>query len=231
MASDSQDLDLEDGTIHILVIERPSEATINEAADLFCAAFVEDPPARAFTGGDPELMRQLGRAVLTPMRGSARLYAATDEEGTLVGASFWSPPGQPDKEAALRRESFLQDFMAKLPDEMADHVENVFAKAIPKLMDEAVGIEEAEVHSYECEMLMVRPDHQGHGIARKMFNLALHQADAMNAKMTLWTGKDDNVKMYEKFGMTLKSSTDMTPSGGEGWKLHILTRDPVSGSP
>ncbi|KZV71915.1 hypothetical protein PENSPDRAFT_650174 [Peniophora sp. CONT] len=226
-----QDLGLEDDTVHVLVIDRPSEATINEAIDMFCAAFANDPPARAFTGGNPELMHDLGRAVLSPLRGSARLYAATDAEGELVGASFWTPPGKPDREAGLQRESALQEFLGKLPEDTAAHVGTVLGKMVPKLFDEAVGMGEAEVHCYECDMLIVRPDHQGHGIARKMFEFATHQADAMNAKMLLWTGRDVNVKVYEKLGMTLRSSTDIKEPTGEDWTLHVLMREPVAGSP
>ena len=43
---------------------------------------------------------------------------------------------------------------------------------VPKANDEVFGIEAAERNTYWCNLAMIRPDYQGKGVCKAMFQLA-----------------------------------------------------------
>ncbi|KAI0027154.1 hypothetical protein K488DRAFT_91235 [Vararia minispora EC-137] len=217
-----------DDSIHVFVIERPSDAMIAEAVNIFVATFANDPPARMFTGADPARLHALGAAVLAPPCG-AHMIVAADSAGALVAASFWTPPGRPNVAEAAVRERRLEEYIAELPEGVRAETRIFWNTQLPKFLDGATELENAEERCYVCEVAMVRPDHQGHGIGRAMFDLAEHKAEAMGATMLLWTGNQLNVARSKKLDWVLRGSADVpSADAGLAWTVHVLTKDSPS---
>ena len=59
--------------------------------------------------------------------------------------------------------------------------------------DEMFGIPDAQRNTYWCEMVMVRPDWQGKGVGKALFQLAFREAEKTGVPVTCPSSSDRNV--------------------------------------
>lgn len=71
-------------------------------------------------------------------------------------------------------------------------------------------------------MVTVRPDAQGQGIGRRLFEVVMDRADREGVKCYLESSKGEpNVRIYEKLGFTLVKEIDCVDEG-EGCRVCSL---------
>ncbi|EED14845.1 GNAT family acetyltransferase, putative [Talaromyces stipitatus ATCC 10500] len=79
---------------------------------------------------------------------------------------------------------------------------------------------------YFCNIVTVRPDAQGKGIGRKLFEVVTQRADREGVKCYLESSKSEpNVKIYEKMGFELVKVIDCD-DGGDVCRLFCMVREP-----
>lgn len=67
---------------------------------------------------------------------------------------------------------------------------------------------------YFCNMVTVRPDAQGRGIGRQLFEVVMDKADREGVKCYLESSKGEpNVRIYEKLGFGLVKEIDCVDGG------------------
>ncbi|TFY55921.1 hypothetical protein EVJ58_g7946 [Rhodofomes roseus] len=204
--------------ITILEVKQPTEAMIDQAVKLTNALQVGDPSCKAWTGGNLELLPLLMRSIIKATwlcEGAGVTYVATDEEGTLVGYSQWIPSGRDLFDSEDQRQFGFYEFMEKMSDEGKKYFEESLGRDFPKFLDEAFGIPQSQIKTHFCNLVMVQPEHQGKGIATTMFKMAYEKAKQTGAVVTLSTGSEDNIVVYEHIGMTLKGHQVFQSPWGE----------------
>lgn len=73
---------------------------------------------------------------------------------------------------------------------------------------------DAEKGYYFCNIVTVRPDAQGRGIGRRLFEVVMDKADREGVKCYLESSKGvPNVKIYEKMGFGLVKEIDCVDGG------------------
>ncbi|KAL2005498.1 hypothetical protein VTN00DRAFT_2709 [Thermoascus crustaceus] len=79
---------------------------------------------------------------------------------------------------------------------------------------------------YFCNIVAVRPDAQGKGIGRKLFEVVTDQADKEGVKCYLESSKMvPNVEIYRKMGFEVMRAMDCV-DGEDSCKLFCMIRDP-----
>ncbi|KAI0938554.1 hypothetical protein AcV5_000206 [Taiwanofungus camphoratus] len=204
-------------------VERPSETLVEEAIQLFSALMPADPAAISFTAGDISRISDMARAMIKPIALVAgEMYTATDEDGALVGFTLWLPPGRNVWETEEQRQLGFYAFLETLPEEGKKYYPTVLGEEFPKVIDEFLGIPDAELNCYWCSFAFVRSDYQGKGIAKALFQLVFNKAKE-GETMALGTTNIRNVPIYEKMGFTVKGHKVM-PSPWGDWPAWIFAR-------
>ena len=125
------------------------------------------------------------------------------EDGGVVGASLWNPPGGNRRGPGFVEEHWQRTVVAAIdPDEVARY--ESFKKVLEAMTPE-------EPHWY-LGLLGTEPDRQGTGIARALLTPMLARADAEGAPVFLETGMAKNVAIYERFGFATIAESEV-PSG------------------
>ena len=86
---------------------------------------------------------------------------------------------------------------------------------------------------YFCNIVVVKPDMQGRGIGRKLFEAVTKTADVQNRRCYLESSRNvPNVQIYEKLGFKLVKKMrceDINEKGNaEGCDLYCMIREPKS---
>ncbi|KAL4816340.1 acyl-CoA N-acyltransferase [Aspergillus spinulosporus] len=82
---------------------------------------------------------------------------------------------------------------------------------------------------YFCNIVAVRPDAQGRGVGRKLFEEVTKIADREGMKCYLESSRlEPNVGIYERLGFSLKMEMECRDGDGEGeaCKLYCMVREP-----
>ncbi|KAI0631480.1 acyl-CoA N-acyltransferase [Trametes polyzona] len=210
----------------------PTEALVEEAAQLFADLMAESPSAIALAGGDASLVPLLGREMIRGLvfaPGTSHMFVAKDENGALVGYALFSLPAKlvPTALGSERQDLSMSEFTRRLSPEGQKYFSDVMSKEIPKANFEAFGVEGAERDMYWCHFAMVQAEYQGKGIMRALFDLATAEAGKTGTTMALSTTKSRNIAIYEKLGFTLCGYKDMS-SPWIDWSTWILKKEMAS---
>ncbi|KAL6306348.1 hypothetical protein BKA93DRAFT_153734 [Sparassis latifolia] len=247
----------------ILQVEKPTEAMVDEAVKIFCNLMMDglsspdspdiivnqqchstDPLCIALSGGDRELIPESPRAMMNSLAFIAgEMYTATDENGVMVGFTFWTKPGKcmfaTEDQLAL---GYLQ-LLQKLSPECAAYHAQQIAKDQPAFVDECIGmphvcvlprgfffslihgatLSQAEMATYWCNFAFVRKDYQGKGIATALIDLVYQKAKKTGEVMALATTNERNVRIYENLGFSVKGH-QVVPSPWANWPIWIFTK-------
>ncbi|KAI0710872.1 hypothetical protein C8Q76DRAFT_694860 [Earliella scabrosa] len=209
-------------------VEKPTDEIAQEAVIVFAGVMSKDPAATSLSGGNINLIPDLGRAMVRPLAlcpGVGQFFSARDETGALVGFTLFSLPGQLMCSTPEQQAFGLFDLMGKLSPEGQKYYAETMGKAVPAANDEVLGIEEAERSTYWCNFAMVREDYQGKGVAKTLFQLASKEAAKLGATMALTTTNIRNVPIYEKIGFKLYGERLM-PSPWGDWPIWYFAKEP-----
>ncbi|OCH85526.1 hypothetical protein OBBRIDRAFT_739765 [Obba rivulosa] len=188
-----------------------------------------DPANYSFTAGNLDLLELMARAMLKPKAlVSGEMYTATDENGDLVGFTIWLPPGRKGLTTCEERQMGMYQFMESLSPEGKEYYANALGKQFPKVVDNFIGIEQAEKSTYYCSVAMVRADYQGRGVLRALFELVSPKAEELSAPMALCTTNVRNVVIYEKLGFSMRGHQVMQSPWG-GWPVWVFSRGTETG--
>lgn len=208
----------------ISYIEKPDEKLVEEAVQLVVKLMLNDPAVPSVTGGNLDLFPGWARGVVAASALIAGdMYAAIDEDNTLVGFALWIPPGRVPLDTEEERQLGFNQFWEKLSPEGRDYIENVLGKEFPKHLEESFGFAEAEKSTYWCNFAMVREDYQNKGVATAIFDLVYAKAKETGTIMALATSLEKTSKIYQSMGFELKGFRVM-PSPWKDWPSYVLLR-------
>ncbi|KAF9812725.1 hypothetical protein IEO21_06033 [Rhodonia placenta] len=173
----------------ISYIEKPGGKLVEEAVQLVVKLMLN--------GGNLDLFPGWARGVVAASALIAGdMYAAIDEDNTLVGFALWIPPGRVPLETEEERQLGFNQFWKKLSPEGRDYIENVLGKEFPKYLEESFGFAEAEKSTYWCNFAMVREDYQNKGVATAIFDLVYAKAKETGTIMALATSLEKTVRAH-----------------------------------
>jgi len=206
-------------------VEKPSEEIIDEAVQIFCGLMPDDPAAVAFVGGNISLIPAMAKGMIRPLALiSGEMYAATDEDGTLVGFTLWTPPGK----ALFNTEDQLKEGWMDFVDLLSDEAKGYYAQSMgvewPAFLDRSLGIENATLNTYYCHFAFVRADYQGKGVAKALFELVFEKARRLRTVTALGTTNEVNVIKYSKIGLENKGHI-VIPSPWRNWPGWAFMKD------
>ncbi|KAI0710859.1 hypothetical protein C8Q76DRAFT_74304 [Earliella scabrosa] len=208
-------------------VEQPTEEIAKEAIRVFVSVMDKDPSTISLTGGDLTLLPDLGGAVIRPLAlcpGVGHLFTARDETGALVGFTLYSLPGKLACSTPEQQAYGMTDFMKKLSPEGRAYYADTIGKKVPAAYNDLFGIEAMPRKAYWCNFAMVREEHQGKGIATRLFQMASQEAAKLNATMGLATSNIRNVPIYEHLGFKLLGGRLMQSPWGD-WTLWAFVKD------
>ncbi|MEU0540917.1 GNAT family N-acetyltransferase [Nocardia sp. NPDC005978] len=133
---------------------------------------------------------------------------ALDDNGVLVGAAVWAPPGKWNSGGAATLRVFPALARAlRLRLAQAGRMADAMAAHHPK-----------EPHWY-LAFIGTLPSARGRGFGQALLNSRLDRCDAEGAPAYLESSKPDNVPYYERFGFEKTGELDVTDGGPLMWPM------------
>ncbi|KAI0370704.1 hypothetical protein BV20DRAFT_238186 [Pilatotrama ljubarskyi] len=212
--------------ITIQHVKSPGEELLQEATNIYVDTLQDDPTLVGATAGHLDRAPQIILAVLKPIAlVSGEFYAATDENGELVGFTAWVPPGRSTFDTEEQAAMGLNSFMESLhPDARGPYLKTV-NEDMPHFIDRAMGMPSAEKACYWCWFAGVKPEYQRKGIFRSMLELVTAKAKAQGATMGVLTSNIRNTELLERLGgFVNKGHTKVNAPWGE-WEFWCLAKD------
>ncbi|KAH9943875.1 hypothetical protein B0H21DRAFT_747377 [Amylocystis lapponica] len=214
--------------ISVQYVEKPTEALVEEAVQVFAKLMPDDLASLSFTGGNISLLPAMGRSMIKPIALIAgEMYTATDENGALVGFTLWLPPGSNVMTSEEQRQMGLYPFMELLSDEAKAYFPEVLGVEFPTFVSESTGIPETELNTWWCSFAFVSADYQGKGLTKAMFELVYEKAKKTGTPMTLSTTNIRNVEIYKRLGFEVKGYKVMK-SPWTDWPSWVFLRETKS---
>ncbi|KAI0637439.1 hypothetical protein C8Q77DRAFT_1097570 [Trametes polyzona] len=131
------------------------------------AAMDGDVAMRALCGGDMSIFPHLARAMIQEGIIWGEFWTA-EQDGGLVGFLAWTPPGVEPNMPKEERAKVNAPFVDALSEEGKAYTHGAMGKNFHEFVDSYIG--GGGKHSgWWLRTAMVRPDKQGQGIARKLF--------------------------------------------------------------
>ncbi|KAH9850925.1 hypothetical protein C2E23DRAFT_869627 [Lenzites betulinus] len=167
----------------------------------------------------------MARGVIRPLaRVAGELYTARNAQGELVGFTLWAPPGRSTFDTPEQLEMGFGEFLAGVDDRGKVFMGHVNGVIIPRFLQDALGIENAEHECYFCWFAMVQQEYQRKGICRALVDLANEKAKKAGTTMALLAGAEAKVKVYEKLGFVERGRRKMESPWAE-WTFYCMARE------
>ncbi|KAL5342293.1 acyl-CoA N-acyltransferase [Aspergillus crustosus] len=242
-------------TVHPL-----TKADIPEAIDIIQQAFAEDPyfrwvfdeksfnKVRNYGSLEARCLWGIENAIFQVARdteiaaSSSTGPESTDKEiekGKIVGVSCWLAPHPPSQPESWH--SWAQSWILWFRQGLNNLIHagrgglNIRRYYIWKARQaEAQNlIWDDERGYYFCNIVAVRPEGQGKGVGRKLFEEVTRIADSEGRKCYLESSKNQpNVGIYERFGFEVKKVMECKDEegGGDVCMLYCMVREPKKSS-
>ncbi|KAI0089627.1 hypothetical protein BDY19DRAFT_943404 [Irpex rosettiformis] len=204
-------------------VESPSDARVDEAVDLFYSLMKGDIALKSLTGGEPEKIADMGRAMLRAGIHSGEYYEAKDASGGLIGFLMTMPPGQDLFSTEEQRALGLTEFMAKLSPEGKEYYKTTYLAEFPAFVNKCLG-PTGKLDSWYIHIVMVQREHQGKGVGKSLIDQVVEKATTQGDVIAMSTTTALNATIYQKCGLTLLDQKIMPSPWGE-WPLYILSLD------
>ncbi|KAH9943864.1 hypothetical protein B0H21DRAFT_823407 [Amylocystis lapponica] len=213
--------------ITVRYVEKPTEALVEEAIQIFTKLMPDDLGMLAFSGGNPSLLPDVGVPYHAHRLISGEMYTATDENGVLVGFTLeknarWllhvaEPPADEDK-AYFPSVSFCGFARPGL------RINQPFSdsKELSAFIDESTESRRRPEYWW-CSAAMVSVDYQGKGWSRPCSSWSLRR-QGNRALMALSNTNIHNVEIFERLGFELKGHRVMK-SPWTDWPLWVFLKN------
>ncbi|KAI0831695.1 hypothetical protein BC628DRAFT_1310791, partial [Trametes gibbosa] len=177
----------------------------------------------SMSGGDISIFPLQARAMIREGIIWGEFWTA-EEDGELVGFMTWTPPGVEPKIPCDERAKLSADFFNAVSEEGKEYVRSAMGPQFRDILTQALG-ENGKDEGWWLRIAMVRPDKQGQGIARKLFEPMRQKAAERNEHIACSTTTSLNVKIYQALGFELRGSRLMPCKWGD-WTLYVLQLKP-----
>ncbi|KAF8815709.1 hypothetical protein BYT27DRAFT_7192432 [Phlegmacium glaucopus] len=201
-------------------VENASEAQINESVQLFYDLMHTDLAAISLSGGDLSLLKLQSAAMLRAGALAGEYYTAINENGEIVGYTLWMPPGQELFSTDEQRALGLTEFMERLSDEGKEYFKTQYLVHFVEFVNSHLG-PTGKKDAWWLHMAMVRPDYQGQGVLRTLFELVHSKA---GDTLACTTTNAKNVPIYLALGFTHRG-TKVMPSPWGDWTAYLFSLD------
>ena len=177
-----------------ITVRPATEADVDETAGTLALAFYDDPQWLWSLPVETTRPERLRRIFTTMLRHEILRHGATevacDEDGRIVGAALWLPPGKAKptlREQAAAAPGYLRAYGRRIW--YGNALQAACFKAHPS----------GEPHWY-LFILGVDPDLQGQGVGAALLRSRLDRVDAEGLAAYLESTNPANVPLYEHFG-------------------------------
>ncbi|EPS99788.1 hypothetical protein FOMPIDRAFT_87425 [Fomitopsis schrenkii] len=192
--------------------------------DAFEAIFVininDDPAAISMCGGNRSLIGPMARAMIRAATLGGEIYAAS-KAARIVGYAVWMPPGQELLSTPEQRRLGWDEWFTTVSEEGRDWFTKVYPKEVSAFMNGIFGAT-GKLESWYLNVIMVRPEHQGQGIATQFIDIVREKASQQGKMMSLSTDNPANVPIYKALRFDLRGEK-MIPSPWGDWPLFVFT--------
>ncbi|KZT74618.1 hypothetical protein DAEQUDRAFT_201698 [Daedalea quercina L-15889] len=193
--------------VQIIRVQDLTKQQLDDFEAIFVLDMSDAPAIISICGGNRDLIGPMGRGIILAATLGGEIYAATAESGEIVGFAVWMPPGQEILSTPEQRKLGWDDFWSKLSEEGKDWFTNT-----------------GKQDSWYLILLMVHPNYQGQGIARKIVDIVRKKASMQGSMMALSTSQPRNIPIYEALDFELRGNK-IIPSPWGDWPSYVFTQD------
>ena len=194
---------------------------MNEAIEILCHAFNDDPMFRYFfpeaDQARANFIKQLSKTIVNYSQPYSHIYTTG---GDLKGVAVWIPPGQ----YPLNTLGLLQAGMYALPFMLRWSRLGQFMSLFSRL-EEHHKHDISGQHWY-LAMLGVAPAYQSQGIGSSLIQLILKQADSAGLPCYLETSTEGGVRFYQRHGFEIVRTGELP---GDNLRFWTMKREPIGG--
>ncbi|EIW60849.1 uncharacterized protein TRAVEDRAFT_120871 [Trametes versicolor FP-101664 SS1] len=177
----------------------------------------------ALCGGDLTIFPLLARAMIREGIIWGEFWTA-EEDGELVGFMTWTPPGVEPNIPRDERAKVNAEFVEALSEEGKAYSRTAVREDFHNFVAQCVG-EKGKDGGWWLRVAMVRPDKQGQGIARKLFEPMRRKAAERDEHIACTTTTLRNVEIYKALGFEHRGSHTFPCKWGD-WSLYALYMKP-----
>ncbi|KAI8999064.1 hypothetical protein BD414DRAFT_553427 [Trametes punicea] len=146
------------------------------------------------------------------------------EGDELVGFMIWTPPGSEPLIPKDERAKLSAPFLNSLADEGRNYMAKLWTGEFPEFVAQCLG-KTSKNDGWWLRIAVVRPDKQGQGIARKLFEPMRRKASERGEHIACSTAAHRNVAIYKALGFEVRGFRTFQSPSGE-WPLYVFYQKP-----
>lgn len=195
---------------------KPSD--LKRAEHVLARAFHDDPGVVWMLPDERQRQRFLRWGQRALLRNTMRNGLAFTTPGLVEGVALWLPPKRP----RMSLVDIVRSGMLAVPFTLTPGQLRLMVLSL--VMFEGLHKEDPPKRHWYLNVLGVEPERQGQGIGGRLIAPILERADRRHVSCYLETGKEINVRFYEKHGFEVVREGNL-PGGGPPW--WTMLREPI----
>ncbi|TCD71625.1 hypothetical protein EIP91_007372 [Steccherinum ochraceum] len=204
-------------------LDNPTDVQLTASADIFAELEKDDVALRAMSGGDPDLLRPLGLAMIRAIALDGKIYAATNDADDVLGYVVTMPPGKVLFSTPEQKSLGYNQFKERLSEEAKDFYA-AYLRKHPDFVSKSIA-PLTRIDVWWLHIVMTRSQSQKQGIASGLIRMILKEASEAGATAVLSTTNPLNVPFYEGLGFLVADKMDASSPWGN-WTMWIMKHEP-----
>ncbi|KAJ7586818.1 hypothetical protein C8J56DRAFT_942907 [Mycena floridula] len=202
-------------TTTVKILEKPTDAQIEEAVEIYLRAFEGDLCAKSMTADNHAIEDSLYRMMLRAAALEGTIYAVfADDDNKMLTVGVWFGPGTLLLHSEAQQQAGWNDFYASLSDEGKTWWATTFQTVHEALVTSLFG--DGYLGGWWANLIATHPDYQRQGHGTAMVKAVLDIAQKDNKTVGLATQTEFNSKWYQTLGFELVGETVMPEATNPG---------------
>ncbi|KAK7452704.1 hypothetical protein VKT23_012106 [Stygiomarasmius scandens] len=211
----------------MVLVQRVTSLTdeeIEHLARMMKEAYTGDPAGLALVGGDWSLAEECWASMTRAVLLEGHLYVVKNEDGKIVSAGHWFPPGKGLYKTDAQRALGFNNFFKKLAPEFQEWYTKTYPETVARETPKFWTEEELK-NRWWCNSFATDPGYQNKGYATAILKTVFQKVVEGENIMGFGTATEVNVKKYEAMGMRCRGYYILPAPTGD-LTSYVLSREP-----
>ncbi|KAF5368093.1 hypothetical protein D9758_004418 [Tetrapyrgos nigripes] len=206
-------------------ITKMTDAEVDYLAALMKEEYTGQFAVLILVGGDWSLAEEFWTALTRAVLLEGHLYAIKNEEGKIVSAGHWFPPGQGLFKTDVQRALGFNAFFKKLSPEFQEWYTKTYPETVAREAPRFWRKEELN-NRWWCNSLVTDHRYQNRGYATAILKTVFRKAVEGGNIIGLGTDTELNVKKYEAMGLRCRGYYILPTPTSKDLTSYVLSREP-----